>query len=301
MVFRIDQTVSPDKHSFVIKSIDRLRSKEWTLDEVPATPIKGVRIKYRIDKNGRMTEIEFPEATAKYFRIAPAHLEKWREVLKSSEYRLVRAPYGGERPYEGKFTSTFRLEYHHNGNLVADYTQRMSNHKAYLSRNESHNNTVIAAIADEKAKKIAAKKRAQQQQAEKAAQLAAYQKKVAAQKAARRAYEASPAGKKARAVAKAKYEKEQAEKRKQRLAKGWPSGAVGLLSRGSWVCGNMKSGYRAYMIERSGNSYVSLGRDCDYAPSKLFVSDIRNTSTGIMRISLIGGGVFYTSPHNIEQ
>jgi len=307
VALHLTQNIGREKDSFVIDSVEQLRSREWDLNDLPPTPLRTaydrsrVDIQYKVDRSGRMTDITFPSASERFSRLTPENMDKWRRLLGSLRLRLIKGQSYGKSPYDRQYSTRFQLEHLYDTGNLGDYKAQMINHQKYVMQREEYNNSALAYIADRKARKLASeqekKKRKEETRRLRAQQQADYQRRMAAQKA----YEASPAGLKAKAKARARALAKQEEMRKARKARGWPDSAMGRIARGQWVCASYKSGLRAYMIERSGNSYASMGHDCDYIPRDLFVSDIRPTNTGIARVAILGGGSFFTSAYNIER
>lgn len=310
--------ISQDNHYLAIEDLGDLEYQHLSIDKLPATPEGGIGIKFTIGADNTINlvgtfyredelnqEGEF-KTKRKHTRQETDRLVA--QVLREVEVRYIGSLDGAEQDYEQVYSGAIKLHHrysirgvptHRNEPIYLRYKsdlQAYSNQLAKLERDVKRTAYQRKIDQEETAKRVAQEERLREN--ERKYEVA----KLARQEASRKraAYLRSPEGKAELAAYNAKLEAIEKKKLARRKAEGWPPDAVGKVSEGALLCGDYKSGLRAYMIERSGNPYASTSAGCSYSPRSLYVSEISTMPGGVAKVFVMGGGYFYVSPSSVE-
>ena len=80
---------------------------------------------------------------------------------------------------------------------------------------------------------------------------------------------------------------ERERKRQERAS--WPEGVTATLSSGAFICATHKSAFKAQVVERANNPYISLPDDCRIVPGQQFVVNYNHVGGGLAVVRLRGG------------
>lgn len=93
---------------------------------------------------------------------------------------------------------------------------------------------------------------------------------------------------------------QKAKKARERAA--WPKGSVAIISSGASLCTNIRSMYKADVIERSGNQYMPTPDGCVNLSSDKYAIEVKHIQGGFAKVLLVGASLRgYVSSRNIYE
>jgi len=82
----------------------------------------------------------------------------------------------------------------------------------------------------------------------------------------------------------------------------WPPGAVAKVSSGAFLCSSYKTAYKAMVLQRANNPYISMPEDCITLPRNGYAVSVQHINGGMAQVRLVGataGG--YTDSNFVQE